>query len=160
MNPLAKVLAAGAAIAGASSATYVAATWLRYGRPRKGRGEDADPLLDSLMPDYDVCERHRIAVGAPADVTLAAAKEIDLNDVRIIRAIFRARELLLRSKGEVMVGGQDGDRGQLDLTAMHPGLTGPTATAPRRAHGPSTQVPFVRRPGRGPRRTRAPPPSR
>ena len=101
MNPLAKVFAAGAAIAGASYATYVATTWLRYGRPRRGRGEAADPLLDSLMPDYDVGERHRVAVRAPADVTLAAAKEIDLNDVGIVRAIFRARELLLRSKGEV-----------------------------------------------------------
>jgi hypothetical protein len=48
MNRLAKVLATGAGIAGASYATYVASTWLRYGRPRKARGEAADSLLDSL----------------------------------------------------------------------------------------------------------------
>jgi hypothetical protein len=101
MNALAKVLAAGTAIAGASYATWVASTWLRYGRPRKARGEAADPILDALMPAYDVCERHRIAVGAPAEVTLAAAKDFDPNDARLVRAIFRARELILRSKSEV-----------------------------------------------------------
>ena len=102
MTRLASVLATGARIAGASYAAHVAATFLRYGRPWKARGAAADPLLDSLMPEYDVCERHRIAVDAPADVTLAAAREIDPNDSRLIRAIFRGRELILRSKVEVV----------------------------------------------------------
>jgi hypothetical protein len=101
MTRLVKLLAAGAGIAGASYATYVAVTWLRYGRPRKPRGEDADALLDSLMPDHDVCERHRIAVAAPADVTLAAAKDTDPDDSRIVRAIFKARELILRGKADI-----------------------------------------------------------
>lgn len=101
MNRLARLLAAGAGIAGASYATWVAFTWLRYGRPRKARGEAADPLLDSLMSEYDVCERHRIAVDAPASVTLAAARDIDPNDSRLIRAIFRGRELIMRSEADV-----------------------------------------------------------
>lgn len=98
MKRLTKVLAAGAGLAAASYATYVAATWIRYGRPRRARGEGADPLLDSLMPGYEVCERHRIAVDAPAGMTLAAARDIDPEDSRIIRAIFKARERIFRGK--------------------------------------------------------------
>jgi hypothetical protein len=101
MNRLANVLATGVRLVGASYATHVASTWLRNGRPWRARGEAADPLLDSLMPEYDVCERHQIAVDAPADVTLAAAREIDLNDSVIVRAIFKGRELIMRSKAEV-----------------------------------------------------------
>lgn len=101
MNRLARILATGATAAGASYATYVAFTWLRYGHPRKARGDSADPLLDSLMPVYDVGDRHRIAVGASADVTLAAAREIDLNDSPIARVVFKARQLLARGKPDV-----------------------------------------------------------
>lgn len=97
MSRLTKLLAAGAGIAGASYATYVATTWLRYGHPRRARGAAADPLLDTFMRDHDVCERHEIAVAAPADVTLAAAKETELDSSRFIRAIFKARELIMRS---------------------------------------------------------------
>lgn len=102
MSRLAKLLAAGAATAGGAYATWVAFSWLRYGRPRKARGEAADPLLDQLMPDHDVCERHRVAVGAPADVTLAAARDIDPNDSRIVRAIFKARELIVQGKADAV----------------------------------------------------------
>ncbi len=98
MNRTAKWVAATAGIAGASYATYVIATWLRYGRPKRARGEAADPLLDTFMRDHDVGERHEVAVDAPADITLAAAKELEIESSRIVCAIFRARELLLRSK--------------------------------------------------------------
>jgi hypothetical protein len=98
MQRMSKWLAAAGGIASASYATYVAATWLRYGRPRRARGEAADALLDTFMRDYDVCERHQIAVAAPADVTFAAAGDMELESARIIRAIFRARALILRSK--------------------------------------------------------------
>ena len=101
MNTLTKALAVGAGIAGASYATYVAVTWLRYGRPRRARGEAVDLLLDSVMPDHDVCERHRVSIAAPAEVTLAAAKEIDPNESRLVRAIFRARQLVMRGKADV-----------------------------------------------------------
>lgn len=57
-----------------------------------------DALLERFIPVYDVCDRHEIAVAAPADLTLAAAKDLELDDSRIVHAIFRARELLLRSK--------------------------------------------------------------
>jgi hypothetical protein len=96
MNKIARWFAAGAGIAGATYATYATSTWLRYGRPQKARGDDDDQLLDRFMPTYDVCERHRLSVAAPSDATLAAAKEVELDDSRIIRAIFKARALMLR----------------------------------------------------------------
>ena len=50
------------------------------------------------MPVYDIVERHDIRVAAPADVTLSAACEIDMQRSPIIRAIFRAREVILGSE--------------------------------------------------------------
>jgi hypothetical protein len=52
-------------------------------------------MLDRLMPRYDVVERHTIFVRAPAEVTLAAACEMRLDESRIVRAVFRGREILL-----------------------------------------------------------------
>ena len=96
MNRLSKWLGSSAGISSAAYATYVAATWLRYGRAKQAR--HSDELLDRFMPRYDVCERHAIDVAAPAEVTLAAAKEMELDSSRIIRGIFKARELILRSQ--------------------------------------------------------------
>lgn len=92
-----KWLAAGAGVATVSYATYVATTWLRFGHAKRVRGAATDALLDALMPDYDVCERHELALASPADATFAAAKAMELDRSRIVRAIFKTRELLLRS---------------------------------------------------------------
>jgi hypothetical protein len=74
---------------------YVATTWYRYGRvEQNGR---RDPLLDRFMPTYEVAERHEIRVAAPAEATYAAAREMDIHRSRLVRAIFRGRELMLRS---------------------------------------------------------------
>jgi hypothetical protein len=72
-----------------------AATWYRYGRIKPtGSG---DELLDRFMPTYEVRERHETRVAATADVTFAAARELELNRSPLVRAIFRGRELLMRS---------------------------------------------------------------
>src|SRR5690242_16328558 len=102
MNRISKWIATGVGIAGASYATYVAAAWMRYGRARPARGAARDPLLDSFMPRYDVCERHAIDLATPAEVTLAAAKTLDLNRSPLVRAIFKGRELILRSRPDSM----------------------------------------------------------
>jgi hypothetical protein len=91
-------MGAATAVAGGTYATYAAVTWLRYGRPAAGRGDDVDPLLDRFMPAYDIAERHHVRVDAPADVTFAAACEMDLQQSRVVRTIFRAREVLLGSE--------------------------------------------------------------
>ncbi len=85
-------------IAGASYAAYVTTTWLRYGRTKPARGAARDELLDQFMSRYDVCERHSIGVAAPPSSTLAGAKNMQLDSSRIVRAIFKGRELILRAK--------------------------------------------------------------
>src|SRR5690242_5622326 len=78
-------------------AGYVGVTWLRYGHHSPPSAEDADPFLDQFMPVYDVTERHRIHVAAPADITFAAACDQDLMGLPVVRAIFKAREIVLGS---------------------------------------------------------------
>ena len=64
-------------------------------------------VLDRLIPEYDIIERHQIHVEAPAAATFDAACNLDLQESAIIRAIVRGRELMLgatrgsaeRSKG-------------------------------------------------------------
>jgi hypothetical protein len=75
-------------------AGYVAVAWLRYGRNAVGPGSE-DSLLARMMPVCEVAERHSVRVAAPAEVTFAAACEQDLLTLPLVRAIFRARELVL-----------------------------------------------------------------
>jgi hypothetical protein len=82
-------------VAAAAYAAYVATTWARYGHAAPPDSDAGDPLLDRFMPRYEIAERHHIQVAAPATVTFAAARDIDLNDVWIVRAIFKTREVVL-----------------------------------------------------------------
>lgn len=92
-------LALGVGFGAAAYATYVGVTWSRYGRVRRPvMSEDVDPLLDQFMPTYEVAEHHRVRVAAPAEIALSAAAEMDLRQSAIVRAIFRARELILGSE--------------------------------------------------------------
>jgi hypothetical protein len=93
----ARAVAALLAVTGAAYVAYVATAWLRYGDPPAARDEEADALLDLFMPVYDVVERHRIDVAAPSHMTYDALVTLNLNDSRLIRAIFKGRELLLGS---------------------------------------------------------------
>jgi hypothetical protein len=90
----ARALAAAAGLYGA----FFSLTWLRYGRAGVPAQWPADPLLDRFMPTYDVAERHRVFVAAPAELTLRAACEQDLNSSRVVRAIFKTRQLVLRGE--------------------------------------------------------------
>jgi hypothetical protein len=82
-------------IAAGVTAAFIGFTWWRYGRPRQPTGAEHDALLDRFLPVYDVAERHSVEVAAPADVTFAAACEMDLLRSPIARAIFKAREMVL-----------------------------------------------------------------
>ncbi len=62
--------------------------------------DEVDGLLDRFMPEYDLVERHSIHIAAPAPVTFLALSDMDLNESRVIRAIFKARELLLGADRE------------------------------------------------------------
>lgn len=90
--------AAGASLLVVPYAAYAAVAWLRYGA---GSGEHApDPLLDAFIPVYEVAERHEVRVRAPAEVTFAAAREVDMRGTPLNRAIFAVRTLPSRLRGE------------------------------------------------------------
>jgi hypothetical protein len=63
----------------------------------KRRAENRDALLDRFIPAYDIVERHHIRIDAPAAAVYNAATEMFLEQSPIIRAVFRARELIMRS---------------------------------------------------------------
>jgi hypothetical protein len=80
-------------------ATHAIWAWLRYGHASApASGEEQDALLDQFMPIYEIVERHHIRVDAPAAITFAAAKEMDLRRSPIVRTVFRAREWLMRGR--------------------------------------------------------------
>ena len=80
-------------------AACVAANWLRYGKTETSNDpENNDALLDRFMPVYDVGERHRVRVAAPAGSTLASTCNADFQQAPVVRAIFRGRELLLGNR--------------------------------------------------------------
>lgn len=89
------VAAAGAGVAAAGYATYVAISWSRYGHVTRPDTRTRDELLDRFIPLYDVVERHQVRVDAPASITLAAARDQDLLRLPVIRTIFKAREIVL-----------------------------------------------------------------
>ena len=92
-----RMLATGGAIAGAACVGWVGLQWLRYGHPAAPCGGAHDAMLDRFLPAYDVVERHHIGVRAPAATTLEVARQMDLGQLPIVRAIFAAREWLLGS---------------------------------------------------------------
>ena len=97
-RPVARWLSCAAGAGAAAYATYAGLTWLRYGHASRPTPENEDLLLDRFMPNYEVVERHHIRVVAPAEIVLATAAETDLQHTQIVRAIFRAREVILGSE--------------------------------------------------------------
>ncbi len=91
----AKWLSVGIGAAAATYAAYVGITWYRYGLAEPPHSEERDHLLDRFMPVYEVVERYHVRVNAPAAVTLSAARDMDLQGSLVVRAIIRARELIL-----------------------------------------------------------------
>lgn len=91
-------MAGGMGLAAIGYAATVGTIWYRYGRPVPPSRHEMDPLLDRFMPEYEVAERHEVRVKAPPEITLAAAAETDLQQSPVVRAIFRARELVLGAK--------------------------------------------------------------
>jgi hypothetical protein len=83
-----------AVISAAAYTAYATSSWRGYGNPPPPEADERDDLLDQFMPVYDIVERHRVAVNAPAAVVLTAAKEQDLMQSGFVRAIFKARELV------------------------------------------------------------------
>src|SRR5688500_16736794 len=98
MNPQLSRFARGALIglgtAAAGYAGLVAWHRMRYGRPGHFHEEGGDGLLDRYLPAPEVVEHHHIAIDAPAEVVMDAAKAMRLLDSPLVRSIFKARELV------------------------------------------------------------------
>ena len=101
MNPksfvraVARWSAAGLGVAAAAYGAYVGITWYRYGHASPPSPEEQDPLLDRFIAAYEVVERHHVRIVAPAAVTLAAARETELQGSGLVRTIIKAREVIL-----------------------------------------------------------------
>jgi hypothetical protein len=93
-----KVKRAGILVGAAAAAGlgYVASNWIRYGRPV--RNDTPDALLDRFIPKFDVREYHETMVAAPAAITYEAAREMDIFESALVRAIFRGREVLMNAR--------------------------------------------------------------
>jgi hypothetical protein len=86
---------------GAAAGTYAALAgiaWLRYGKGRQQRGGYASSL-DEFLPVREVEERHFIRVSAPADVTMKAVEEFDLEDSAVVRTLVRTRAFFMGGGG-------------------------------------------------------------
>jgi hypothetical protein len=97
-----KTLAGSLALLTLPYAAYVAATWYRYGReqgPASGKATREGSLIDQFMPTYEVAELHEIDISAPAELTMAAAREMDLYRSPLVHAIFAVRTLPSRRRG-------------------------------------------------------------
>ncbi len=93
---------AAAALLGA--AAYFGSTWWRYGPAP--RGASPDEVLDRFMPRFDAGERHQALIAAPPAVVFQAANDLDLHRAPLIRAVFRARQLLMG--GRLVESGRTG----------------------------------------------------
>ena len=74
---------------------------------------DGVPLVDTLLPAYDVRDVHQVSVGAGADRVWPALEEVSLGDVPLFRMLMTARELPGRMVGRRWLTG-DLDRPLLD----------------------------------------------
>ena len=95
LGTVAKWSSAGVGLGMATYGAYAATAWLCYGHVDRHTRDDSDAELDRFMPRYDIVERHHIGVEAPAALTFASACELDILRAPIVRAIFKARELVL-----------------------------------------------------------------
>ena len=95
LNSLTRTFLIGAGAAAGGYAALVAWHRMRYGRPVRIAEPGDYSLLDRFIPVPEVVEHHHIAIDAPAEVVLDAAKEMRLLDSPLIRGIFRAREFVL-----------------------------------------------------------------
>jgi hypothetical protein len=91
-------IAGGLALLGLPYVAYAATAWRRYGR-LDARSQAGDSPLDRFIPDPEVAERHEIVVAAPAELTMAAARDMDIFRSPVVSAIFAVRTLPGRLRG-------------------------------------------------------------
>ena len=88
--------ALGVGLAALGYAGLVAYHHTRYGRA--AQSNDDSLLLDRFIPSPEVVEHHRVHIAAPPDVVLTTARGLEFLSSRLVRGIFKARELVLGSE--------------------------------------------------------------
>ena len=91
----AQALAIGAGAMAGGYAGLVAWHRYRYGSAAGRTDPGASTTLDRFIPSPEIAEHHQIAVDAPAEIVMDAAREIRMLDSTLVRAIFKAREIAL-----------------------------------------------------------------
>lgn len=90
-------LALGTGLAALGYAGLVAYHRAHYGTAARPAA-DASRLLDRFIPAPEVVEHHRIRIGAPAEVVLATARNLELLKSPLVRAIFKTRAFALGAR--------------------------------------------------------------
>ena len=103
LRRLGVALATGAGVAAGGDAGLVAWHRLHYGKPPRIAEPGDCGLLDRFIPAPEVVEHHHIAIEAPAEVVLDAAKQMRLLDSPLVRGIFKLRELALGGEPDTVV---------------------------------------------------------
>jgi hypothetical protein len=97
----ARGLALGVGAAALGYAGLVVFHRARYGKVAAARSTEGEsPLLDRFIPVPEVVEHHRVRIAAPADIVLSTAREADVLESPVIRAIFRVREMALGGRSD------------------------------------------------------------
>ena len=95
MKNAARGLAVGAGLAAIGYGAMVAYHRAKYGRAKGSAPAAEDSLIDNFIPEPEVVEHHQIGVNAPADIVLDTAKEMEVLNSPVVRALIRLRELAL-----------------------------------------------------------------
>jgi hypothetical protein len=76
-------------------------------------------LLDDVLPEWDARERHEVAVDAPPERALAAARAVRLRDVPAVALLLRLRGISRRPREETFLGAMLG--AGFEVAAEEPG---------------------------------------
>ena len=90
-----KALVIGGAAAAAGYSALVAWHRYHYGKPARVATPCNCNLLDRFIPAPEVVEHHHIAIDAPAETVIDAARNLRMLDSTLVRALFKAREIAL-----------------------------------------------------------------
>lgn len=89
--------------AAAAYAVYAGSSWFDFGRPKRDEPPAAAVVsLDRFLPLYDISQRHETTVKAPAPMTFAAARNLDLSRSAAVRLVLQSQKLFLGGRGAAL----------------------------------------------------------
>lgn len=55
-------------------------------------------IIDKYLPQYDVCEQHKILIAAPIERVYKIVRELDITEARVTKLLFRLRGIPASSR--------------------------------------------------------------